>query len=138
MNPGPSVAKHKQGPNPTSKSKSTRQAYSRLQSRLNGEHDRDETRPRSRSDSSASTALPSILRLLAHETARADAAERELERDADALLARVREAKAAKERSEAELARVREELALYKIQLDVAQRGVITQFIFCVITSRLT
>ena len=67
--------------------------------------------------------LSTVLRLLAQETARADAAEREVSRDAQALLTRVKEAKEAKERMEVDLFRVKEELGLYKLQLEVAQRG---------------
>lgn len=101
-----------------------RQAYARLLARLGGEHDEDHPpRSRSPSNSSLNSALPTVLRLLAQETARADAAEQELNRDSEALLKRVREIKEAKERMELELMRVKEELKLYKLQLTVAQNG---------------
>lgn len=102
-----------------------RQAYARLLARLGGEHDEDHPpRSRSPSNSSLNSALPTVLRLLAQETARADAAEQELNRDSEALLKRVREIKEAKERMELELMRVKEELKLYKLQLTVAQNEI--------------
>ncbi|KAF9463444.1 hypothetical protein BDZ94DRAFT_1321786 [Collybia nuda] len=109
-----------------SKTKPSRQAYSRFMGRLHDEYERDDrhSHSRSRSDSSSSSSLPAILRLLAQETARADTAERELAKDADALLTRVRDAKIAKDRSDSELVRVKEELSLYKLQLDVAQNEI--------------
>lgn len=102
-----------------------RQAYARLLARLSGEQDHEDNVPRSRSRSNSNSdgALPTVLRLLAHETARADAAERELTKDSEALLTRVKEAKEGRERTELELIRVREELNLYKLQLAVAQSG---------------
>jgi hypothetical protein len=102
-----------------------RQAYARLLARLNNEQDPEDNvpRPRSRSNSVNDGTLSAVLRLLAQETARADNAERELNRDAEALLTRVRDAKEAKERVELELIRAREELNLYKLQLTVAQSG---------------
>jgi hypothetical protein len=57
------------------------------------------------------------------ETARADAAEHELNRSSEAVLVRVREAREARIRLELELTRVKQELDLYKLQLAVAQGG---------------
>ncbi|KAG5654016.1 hypothetical protein H0H81_008326 [Sphagnurus paluster] len=68
--------------------------------------------------------MQAILRLLAHETARADAAERELAKDNEAVITRVQSLKEAHMRTEAELARVTAELNLYKIQLDLAQQEI--------------
>ncbi|RDB26586.1 hypothetical protein Hypma_005691 [Hypsizygus marmoreus] len=107
------------------KSKSERQAYARILTRLQDEaHEDNAPHSRSRSNSSGSTALPAILRLLAHETARADSAERALANDSNILLSRMRDTIAAKQKSEAELAQVTTELGLYKLQLEVARREI--------------
>ncbi|KAF8061848.1 hypothetical protein FPV67DRAFT_299193 [Lyophyllum atratum] len=106
-----------------SRPKSDRQAYAHFLSRLRGE-ERQEPAPRSRSRSNSSGAN-TLLRLLAHETARADAAERELMKDHEAVISRVRSIKEAQLRAEAELVRVTSELALYKLQLDIAQREIL-------------
>lgn len=56
---------------------------------------------------------------LARETKRADAAERE----GQEVLALFKTLHAAKGKIEHEFLRVKEELGLYKIQLDIAQKG---------------
>ncbi|KAF5386815.1 hypothetical protein D9615_002132 [Tricholomella constricta] len=100
-------------------------AYANFLSRVRDE-ERQEQLPRGRSRSNSSGAsMHAILRLLAHETARADAAERELAKDNEAVIARVRNMKEAHLRAEAELSRVTSELALYKLQLDLAQREIL-------------
>jgi len=110
---------------PALQPKMNHQAYARLLSRLSGEQDRQDNLPRtrSRSNSASDSALGIVLRLLAQETARADAAERELARDTEVLLQRVKESKGENEKVQLDLVRVRQELELYKLQLVVAQNG---------------
>lgn len=105
-------------------------AYARFISQYHDEDPATKPRSRSRSSSDAGT-LSAVLRLLAHETARADAAESELRRDTQALLSRMKDVKEASEKSAAELACTRGELELYKFQLDLAQKGT------CVIYTRV-
>ncbi|GLB35698.1 hypothetical protein LshimejAT787_0212630 [Lyophyllum shimeji] len=102
---------------------SDRQAYAHFLARLRDEH-RQEPPPRTRSRSNSSGA-GALLRLLAQETARADAAERELAKDHEAVISRVKSIKEAQLRAEGELARVTAELALYKLQLDIAQKEIL-------------
>jgi hypothetical protein len=84
------------------------------------------TRPRHRSYSRARSSSDSMSALLvitterlSQETARANEAERQ----ASEVLAVFKTTHEAKARLEREINRVREELGLYKVQLDVAQKG---------------
>ncbi|KAG6840658.1 hypothetical protein C0991_005252 [Blastosporella zonata] len=79
-------------------------------------------RSRPRSSTNCSNTL---LRLLALETSRADAVQRQLDRENEAVLVHVQNIQAAHVRAEAELVRVQTELAMYKLQLDMAQKEIL-------------
>ncbi|KAH0584700.1 hypothetical protein H2248_010227 [Termitomyces sp. 'cryptogamus'] len=101
-------------------------SYAHLLSRLRNDSQKEGKRS-SRSpcgSRSCSNNLNVVLRLLSIETARADAAERRLAKDDEAILTRVRNIREAHARAQAELVRVNTELALYKFQLDLAQQEI--------------
>jgi len=115
----------KKAARPALQPKMNHQAYARLLSRLSDEQDHEDNlrRTRSRSNSASDSALGTVLRLLDQETTRADAAERELARDTEVLLRRVKESKEENEKVQLDLVRAIQELELYKLQLVVAQNG---------------
>jgi hypothetical protein len=96
-------------------------------------HRRSESQPRShhsrRSHDSISSILLMTTEKLHSETARANAAERHI---AD-VMSLFKNAHDQKQKLERELVRVREELGLHKIQLDVAQKGSRSSFRFSVV-----
>ncbi|KAG6818355.1 hypothetical protein H0H93_005627 [Arthromyces matolae] len=88
-----------------------------------------EEKPGSRSRSSSrsrtsNTNVNTLLRLLALETARADAAEAQLTEHNEAIMTRVRSIREAQVQAEAELIRSNTELTLYKFQLDLAHKEI--------------
>ncbi|KAG6847837.1 hypothetical protein H0H93_005610 [Arthromyces matolae] len=70
------------------------------------------------------TNVNTLLRLLALETARADAAEAQLTEHNEAIMTRVRSIREAQAQAEAELIRSNTELTLYKFQLDLAHKEI--------------
>ncbi|KAG6915923.1 hypothetical protein DXG01_009253 [Tephrocybe rancida] len=81
--------------------------------------------PRLSSRSRPSSSTQALMRLLTLETARADTAEKRLDKDNEAILKRVRNIHEAHMRAEAELVKANTELAMYKVELDLAQKEIL-------------